>query len=338
MLAIRNRTPFAAAIVPGLDREGYDTATLIVKGTFEIAAGRPPRLADEQQPILHADEHHGEPGASSVRRESDACPRKPGADVVLVGHAWSRRRVESLDVALAVGPARKTVRVFGERRWFRAVGGWAISDPVPFERMPLVYERAYGGADNTGDPDPAKHAMERRNPVGRGFEVGRDARDLEGLPLPNLEDPRALIYTPDDRPAPAGFGFIGRGWLPRASYAGTYDDAWRAERCPFLPDDFDERYFHGAHPDLVLPAPLRGGELCTVTNASEQGDLRFQVPAAGVAATARVRGAPVELSPRIDTLILEPDERRLTLTWRATFRCPRSFLYIDDVLIREVAA
>jgi hypothetical protein len=36
MLAIKNQTPFTSAIVPGLDKEDFDTATVVVKGTFAL--------------------------------------------------------------------------------------------------------------------------------------------------------------------------------------------------------------------------------------------------------------------------------------------------------------
>lgn len=335
MLAIRNRTPFVAAIVPGLDKDGFDTATVVVKGTFALGTGaRKIPVADEQAPIAYGDDHFGDPGSSSVEREADTCPAKRGADVLLTGHAYApRRRAESVDVSLAVGPVRKVVRVFGDRRWFRAVGAYGISPPLAFDRMPLVYERAFGGAD-TSDTDPAHHALERRNPVGTGISTGRSAKQIDGLVLPNLEDPDHLIRSPEDKPPPTGFGCIGRGWLPRASFAGTYDDRWKAERFPFLPADFDERYFQAAHPDLICQAPLAGGEQAFVQNASDLGDLRFSVPVSTLVATVTIKGAKADHSPRLDTLHIEPDRRRVVLTWRATFRCPRTFLYIDDVLIR----
>ena len=334
MLAIKNHTPFTSAIVPGLDKEGFDTATVVVKGTFALGGARL-SIAAEQAPISYGDEHFGDPAFSSVKRESDTCPAKRGTDVVLTGHAYAPHRgVESVDVALAAGPVRKVVRVFGDRAWFRSLGSYSMSDPLPFDRVPLIYERAFGGTDTEG-ANPANHGVERRNPVGAGFSTGPNGKPIEGLVLPNLEDPAALIESPEDRPEPAGFGFTGRGWSPRASYAGTYDEAWKAARFPFLPDDFDERYFQGAHPDLICAAPLRGGEQVLVQNASDLGELRFALPTVALSITARIKGVAAEHVPRLDTVQIEPDERRVVLSWRTTFRCPRTFVYIDDIVIRE---
>jgi hypothetical protein len=339
MLAIKNRTPFAAAIVPGLDKDDFDTATVVVKGTFVLGAGaRTLAVAEEQDPITYGDEHFGDPASSSVKRESDTCPTKRGTDVVLTGHAYAPRgKAKTVDVLLAAGPVRKAVRVFGDRRWFRSVGSYEASSPLAFDRVPLVYERAFGGTD-TEAPDPAHHGIERRNPVGAGFSAGPEGRPIDGLLLPNLEEPTTLIQSPQDRPDPAGFGFTGRGWLPRVSYAGTYDEAWKSKRFPFLPADFDDRYFHGAHPDLISPTPFKGGEQVLVQNASNLGELRFTVPTVTLTITTLIKGIPAEHVPRLDTLHIEPDERRVVLSWRTTFRCPRAFLYIDEILIREARA
>src|SRR5262245_21222552 len=98
------------------------------------------------------------------------------------------------------------------------------------------------------------------------------------MALPILEDPRALIKTPRDTPAPTGFGFLGRAWQPRLAFAGTWDERWRQDRCPLLPLDFDERYHNGAPADQIATPHLAGGEPVAVTGASPRGELRFDLP------------------------------------------------------------
>jgi hypothetical protein len=336
MLDLRNRTPYPAAIVPGLDREGADLITVVVKGTFAIPRGASAvaTAAAEQAPLTRADVFHGEPGASSVKYEADGCPEKRGTDVLLVGHAHAPRGATSIDVSLAAGPLRKVVRVFGERAWFRAVGGWEISRPIAFTRVPLVYERAFGGADLS---DPRAPAGEPRNPLGTGFSTGRSEAQIDGLRLPNLEDPAHLVAAPTDRPAPAGFGAIGRSFAPRVGFAGTYDDRWRAERCPFLPADFDPRYFNCAHPDLVSPRPFKGGEPVQVRGASPEGDLSFRLPTAALSIAISIKGVVSRHVPTLDTVLIEPDERRVVLSWRVTVPARRSLLHVDYVRVREEA-
>jgi hypothetical protein len=309
-----NATPFAAERLVLQDKAGRDVLVAVAKCTY-AAGPRGLRIADEQLPVQLGDTFHGEPGASSTALESDAVPWKPGTDVVAIGHAWAPRgQARELDVELAVGPVRRALRVFGERRWSEAAGAVTLTPPLPFERVPLVYERAFGGADLSA-PDPRDHEVELRNPVGVGL-VARRSRALDGTPLPNLEDPAALIGDPGDRPEPAGFGFIGRGWQPRAALAGTYDAAWSAERAPLLPDDFDERFYHGAHPRLVSRGHLRGDEEVRLVHLGPGGAARFRLPGAAPRITVTVGDASEALVVAFDTLILDVDALRVTLVWR----------------------
>ena len=111
--------------------------------------------------------------------------------MILLGHA----HVPSLSstevyVRLRAGPLNKTVRVTGDRYWVKAFGMVSTSSPEPFESIPLIYERAFGGWDRS-HPDPDKHTFEQRNPVGTGFR-SKHGRFEEGIRLPNLE---AVSYT-----------------------------------------------------------------------------------------------------------------------------------------------
>jgi hypothetical protein len=330
MLEIRNSSPFPALLVPGLDKHGADQVTFVLKATFDLSWKSPqPTVSERQLPFVLGDAYWGEPGRSSVRCESEVGPAKGGTDVVLVGHARAPRPVSEVEVTLDVGPLHKAVRVTGDRAWFRAVGDWKASEPAPFQEMPLIFERAFGGRAPEGD------AFEPRNPVGAGIT---SEKAIEGVRLPNLEDPRELVRAPSDRPSPAGFGFVARDWQPRLALAGTYDEAWRRERCPFLPLDFDERHFHAAPHDLHAPRALKGGEPARITHVSEVGDVAFDVPSWSFDVTMSVKGERTDHRPMLDTLLIEPDERRIVALYRFTIPCPRSFLHIDYVRVRERTA
>lgn len=322
MLAVDNPTPLPAFLLPGLDQEGRTVVTVVVKATFLLREGDP-ALAEEQAPMRLTDEHTGEPGASSVRYESDLGPQKVGTDVILVGQAWSPTPVPELEVSLAAGRLRKVVRVFGDRAFFRAGGEFGVSAPRPFTRMPLTWERAYGGADGA--------TFEARNPVGVGFV--ESAEGAEDVRLPNLEDPRALIAHPHDRPAPAGFGVVARHWAPRRGYAGTMDEAWKEARFPLLPLDFDRRHHQSATADLISPKPFSGGEPVRVEGASERGALAFRVPSPRLQIGVSIKRSRAFHQPTLDTLLIEPDARRLTCTYRLTFPCPKSYLSVDGVTL-----
>ncbi|HSP79026.1 MAG TPA: DUF2169 domain-containing protein, partial [Myxococcaceae bacterium] len=182
-----NRSPFVCEPLVLTNEEGRPLLVVISKATYLLAPGRL-RLADEQLPVNVAGEYWGKPEESSYRYEPECAPFKPATDVVLVGHAHATERdTTSLLVTLRVGELRKSVRVVGERVWFKSLGTISMTRPRPFERIPLRYERAFGGWDR-GHPEPSRHTFEPRNPVGVGFRA--DSRRFEeGLRLPNLEAP-----------------------------------------------------------------------------------------------------------------------------------------------------
>ncbi len=336
MLQIKNKTSFITQIIPGLDKNEYEYATVILKGTFTIAPKKEAlALAEDQMPVTLADQYYGEPGASSIQYASDTIMLKKGTDIVLIGHAYSRRPADPfVDVTLQVGNVARAVRVFGDRQWIKSLGSWKASAPKSFEKIPLRYERAFGGKD-TSDPDPARHGHEKRNPVGTGFFLPRKDGPPEGAPMPNLEDARFPINGWEDKPSPAGFGFIAPDWMPRMSYAGTYDEKWRETRCPFLPEDFNDLFFNSASPELISSKYLKGGEQMRITGASKSGELLFKLPEKKFLIDLYLKGKKQSAGAVLDTVIVEPDENRVLLTWRATIPVFRQILYIDHVIIKE---
>lgn len=327
MLQLRNDTPLAAAMAVFPDERGVETVYAVVKGTLALGGG--PALAAKQVPVAPADVYWGEPGVSSLRYASELHLAKPGTDVVLVGTARPSEAppVAQLDVEVAAAERRKVVRVFGDRVWRN---GGTPSPPAPFASMPLVYERAFGGLHRTAG---GRLLGEERNPVGAGFRGERSDDELVGLPLPNLEDPAALLRNPGDAPAPAGFGFVAPAWLPRRTFAGTYDEAWKKGRAPYLPLDFDPRFFHAAHPDLAFDRFLQGGEPVEVLNADPGGPLRFSLPRWRIRVRIRIAGSTAEPPARLETVLLEPDEGRLCLTWRAAAPCDKKALRVEEVAV-----
>lgn len=335
MLEVKNKTPFSAIITPSLDKHGHNYVVVIIKGAFDIhQRGAALVISDAQQPPQMSDVFYGEPGKSSVKYEADIAPIKKSPDIVLNGYAYapSGRQVATVDASLQIGCYKKVVRVFGDRFWQKNNLQWQATQPRKFERMQLIYEKAYGGGVRAKD-DQSFLEYCAYNPVGEGF-VGQKGDGMrEGLALPNLEDPAHLIQFWDDRPNPVGFGFIGRSWAPRLAYAGTYDEQWQRERMPLLPLNFEERYYNGAHPDLILSEPLSGGEEVVATNLSESGLLSFTLPKYRLTATALIKGKAITIAAIMDTVVVEPDDLRVWIIWRAIIPCARQFLYIDNVAL-----
>ena len=290
---------------------------VILKGTWSILPGGALVVADEQVPISSEPVYSGEPGQSSLIYDTDVILEKTGTDCVLIGHAWALRSGEPhVDVTFAVGPVKRHARVFGERRWSRTGAGAAtIARIAPIDKIPLTWENAFGGADTTPQ-DPADHQFCAENPVGRGMIADRTTIDVNGLLLPNIEDPADLIGVPGQRPRPVGFGMVAPYWQPRAGYAGTCDEEWRKTVCPLPPIDQDPRFNSLAAPGLCTPQHLAGAEQVLVEGASQAGTLSFSLPDITPHASARFRHRDDGLDMKLDTVIVEPDDARLILIWR----------------------
>lgn len=316
---LRNRTPFVCEPAFLTDENGRPLLVPIIKATFTIADDGHLAIASSQRPVDLAGTYWGDPDTSSHRAEPECAFIKPATDIVLLGHAVaSRPGTREMMVSLKVGQVAKVVQVFGDRVWRKPLVGAAyLTPPQPFERIPLVYERAFGGWDR-GDPDPVRHTFEPRNPAGTGFRIAWPA-GVDAVPAPNIEDPRHRIASFGDRPPPAGFGFTGPHWQPRARFAGTYDQVWSDTRMPLLPTDFDRRFFNAASTGLVAPGYLSGTEEVIINGVVPQGRLAFRLPAVPPPAlNVTLREADSQmLETRLDTVLIDTDTRELVLIWRA---------------------
>jgi hypothetical protein len=327
MLQFKNRTPFKGSIFLLQDVDGIDCVFAVVKATFTIAEKVAP--ADEQLPVAIEQQFHGEPDQSSIKTPNDLSLMKPGTDVLLIGqaHAPGGRPTTWMDVGLAVGPVRKMVRVFGDRDWQSNGVTYSISPPAPFEAVPLIWERAFGGIDRTRQPIRG----EARNPVGTGFRASDVEASIAGVPLPNLEDPAEPITEWNQRPAPACFAPICGHWEPRRSYAGTYDEEWQQHRAPYLPKDFDPRFLQLAPPGLIAPGYLKGGEPVELRGVTRSGLARFRLPQVALKISYWVDGSPQERPAHLDTVVIEPEQSRFVLTWRAALQCDKKALRVSEV-------
>jgi hypothetical protein len=181
----------------------------------------------------------------------------------------------------------KTLYVFGDRPQ-------ASTPPRPFDRMPLRWERTYGGPRTAG------------NPVG----VGQSEAD----PAPNVIDPRAPH-------APAGFSPVSAYWpqrkqlAERPAVAGNVLEIGEGMRWP---------YFQAAPPDQQIEY-LRGDEWIVLDGMHPSlPRLYSRLPRATAAAWVigadrdRPRAAqPLDLVA--DGLAIDADRQRCSVTWRGGF-------------------
>lgn len=215
------------------------------------------------------------------------------------------------------------------------VSGVAPGPPAAFTVLPLSYDNAYGGVDRP-TPSAATHVWYPTNHVGRGFGPSSPVDRLYGQPLPNTEELGAPVRRRDGKYRPMAFSPLARSWQQRVRWAGTYDTVWRKTKYPFLPDDFDERYYQCA-PEDQQTDHIRGGEDVVLMNLTPRGHTQFRLPKlAETLAVFYKNGDVRRLRGVVDTLTLEPDLERFTLTLRAAVELRRSVHEIARVEIGPV--
>jgi hypothetical protein len=325
MLQLQNNTPFAADFSLFPNEDGIDSLYINVKATFKI--GQQWSLVDQQPLPVQVDEYWGEPEASSIKYPSDVHIGKKNTDIIMVGSAFTPngKHVQQLDVSLSVGEVVKTIRVFGDRQWQNGV----MTHPTPFQMMPMVYERAYGGKFKQND----KVFTLDSNPVGLGFVGKRSKAEYNGLALPNLEHPHELINSPKDQPSPACFGAVAPYWPPRSNFAGTYDEHWQSECAPYLPKDFDKRFCNVACTELIYPGYLQGGESVEINHMHPKGNLVFTIPYVKLKCEVNLGDEVVKPQFNIETLLLEPNDLTISMIWRAAILCDKKLIKINTINI-----
>ncbi|MCY1058915.1 DUF2169 domain-containing protein [Nannocystis sp. SCPEA4] len=339
MANLDNLTPYSAVSFPSITPDGAGVDVVCVAARFAMplanASSAAPLVRDyEQRPPPLEDVFFGEPGASSVRHEAQTAPMRLGTDIYVDGHvcAPGGEPVRTMTASVRVGTCAVSLSVIGDRVWQRSVGGLVLSEPAPFESLPLCYERSFGGRVEDGE---RLVAWQPRNPVGRGF-YDSAARALD-QPAPNFERPGQRYTSWKDRPPPAGLGPVSRAWQPRLALAGTFGPVWMQTRAPVWPEDFDPRYYNAAAPGLVALPRLTGGEPVELVGFSPAGPLVFRLPRLRLG-VRRVRRAGTSLRAPLDLdgVLLEPDLHAVTLYFRAALPADASPSARDVDIVREL--
>lgn len=324
MFVVQNKTPYVAEAVLLPDSQGKPTVTLVIKATFSFTSKGEVTLSDNQVPLFFGDEYWEKPGRSSLRYASDMVCEKKGADIAVNGHVYAPDSVpvQRIPASVTVGPVKKTIVAWGERRYTSKMGIVTRTQPLPFLKIPLRYEYAFGGSN--------KEERHEENPVGLGFGAKGKAR---GAAVPRFGH---LETNPETPGSPPGFGFIAPSWKPRAAYAGTWDAAWQKERMPLPPHDFDIRFNNAAAPFLMAAEPLSGHETVSLTHLHrEAGTVRFKLPGPKLITACLFRHETIKFRAAADTLLIEPDENRFTLVYRTAYRGPMPWPQLLQVTIHD---
>lgn len=236
---------------------------------FDLTA--PDALLTEQELWKEVQDELGDPPVLDLGMP------KPYGEVIVTGACYAPRHEElqAAEVSFRVGERNKVLNVFGDRYW-TAPG--VITKPLPFAKMPIIWNNAFGGKDF------------KNNPLGKGIDKTITPGGKDRVPLPNVEYPSRLVGSPDDRPAPAGFAPLDPMWPQRHKKTGTYDERWKRERWPNFPDDMDYSFFNVAPADQHISGYFEGDEGVEVVGMHpDYQSLQSQLPGARIRCFATLR-------------------------------------------------
>jgi hypothetical protein len=322
-----NRTPLASEVfvtsrADTPDGQRMRSAILIAKATLQVGDdGRMSLVSDDPLPVLDSEI---ETDLGVVPRDTHV-PNDDGlVDVGAHAAAYGEngRPTTSRLVELWVGEHYRALRVTGERAWIGRGDSALISDPEPFVRMPLTWERAFGGTHEVWiDEHTALDVSHAPNQLGKGFDFHRAIDSLArtlGCPasfpryddhraLPNIEDPYAPITRWEDEPRPSC-------WAP-------------------MPLDLGERVVRTQRGEAPQwRAPIAPGMAVHLLGCTPSGAWSFTLPALRPIARYELGTRSGEIRLHATQLLLLPEQRRFAITYAAGFR----FRVTDDRMPRSL--
>ncbi len=299
-----NFTPVPAILWRTTMPNNRIAAAVVARTTWAIVDGR--LLLDNEQPWL----------ASSTEWESpigpmpaDDCFVRGGVDIIVLGSARAPggRPVPKVEVRAVCGDWVGGVDVHGERCWAPGFSGQlAPTAAVPFIERPLTLDFAFGGVtewDGLESPHPA-------NPKGRGFYFARE--QAETSPLANIEDPRHPVLTWDQRPEPVGVGFCPREFGPRAAHSVEFDERGVIRK-------LHKTFFNDAFPAMIAPS-AEPGRRVALWGVDHDGPICFTLPSLPLLTRVQIGDQFHDRLMSIDQIGIEPDRRRVFITYRFPFR------------------
>lgn len=298
-----NETDLEAHLFRTIVSEDWHSGTLVAKQTYTLLADGSLAPGRAQQAIFRRPT-----AVDDVTLPSDGAFGKAALDVLVIGSAFAPGGVpvDAMLAGLTIDEHRLAVGVIGDRVWQRSrKHGFAASDPVPFVEMPLVWSRSFGGRARVQGTE-LPHVD---NPDGRGFVLDLDA--AEGVSLPNIEDPAALVRVPLDQPSTISFCP-----LPVAnSFIAELLEGVDTE----TGEGLTREIFNVAVPKHRLPA-YPSGALVELVNLTPRPVRPFRLPALQVVAEVSVGGRRYEFAGEVDTLCFLPSRGELVVTHRVLFR------------------
>jgi hypothetical protein len=305
---LTNATATTVLATDRIDDDGRDV--LIVASKLSLRYDLRGALRLTARPIRHRSELDE---AGGVRFPHDLPLDRPGTDVLLIGTCLPGRAPATTRlISLAVGPIKKSIRVYGPRVWMKTPLGVRPGPPADIVATPLRFDFVFGGRD--------AEAYDARNPIGRGFASNPDA--LIGEEAHRLEPADLTAIAPTS----GCFAPIDCAWEPRRAFAGTYDDAWRTKRGPIAPRDRDARFHADALPEQRSSRPLATPLAVDIVGLYGGDALRFTLPEYSVLVTTEVGDEPpLDVSASLVRVLIDADARVVELLYVARRRLPRKW-------------
>ncbi len=335
-MQVMNRHNYLHQHTMGMDVDGREYFVLVIKGSFDFPnrSGAEATRASEHTPLVLADEATGVPGFSATRWETDFAFRKSKCDIVLQGAAYAPggQKAARVQVGLRVGGWQKSFHVVGHREW--RVFGPSVrpTDPFPFTRQAFGYDTAFGGIDQL-NPEDATPPAYLANPHGLGFASFRNQQHLSGQPLPRTEEVGKPVQSPYEDYVPMALGPIWRGRADRLRFGGTYDQKWQDDVFPFLPADFDERYYQQVGKDQQIDKPKRALDVILL-NLTPGGREAFRLPNPALPVRVfRQQETAFDDTLYPDTLLFDTEARRVSMVWRMQVPIKRSIIEFTEAWI-----
>jgi uncharacterized protein YjbI with pentapeptide repeats len=212
------------------------------QGTDQLGVSVMALASMDAEPKLMADQElwqtvGEEIGASGV---FDMGVPKLVPEILSSGYGYTHHQQDktACAVRIRVADLEKTLWVSGDRYWLDG----RLTEPQPFERMPLDWAHAYGGP---GVPE---------NPAGIGA-FDELVNGVHTRRAPNVEAVGARVRSRGQAVSPASFGALPVDSPQRMALMGSkYGQDWLENQFPGFAQDMDWRFFNAALPDQRWPA------------------------------------------------------------------------------------
>ncbi|WP_157994798.1 DUF2169 family type VI secretion system accessory protein [Paracoccus tegillarcae] len=314
------------------------TGCVTVAALFEVNSQGICQSIGVQPEIRLTDELIGpEDPPLELKRQADFLPFKPGTDVTVLAEAVapSGRPEQSWYCGIRGAGLEARLRVHGPRRW-QEIGRLVQPGPAePVSTVRLSWRSAWGGAE-VGADGKLTGEVDSRNPIGAGYAARGAERAMIGVLVPQVEAADEPIVSVFHASEPAGVAPVAPISSWRANFAGTYDEKWQKTVHPFLPRDFDPRFYQCAPPLLRSANHLCGDEKFEMVNLhAKYPRLSVSLPSLAFGAVASYRdGNRLRMPLALDGVHFEllGPKPQVRLTWRT------SFLWYSGITAMDVGA